>query len=201
MSKIGLIGGSFNPIHNGHLIIANTFFELLGLDKLFFIPANVSPFKIKSQKDFKENSHLRFQMVNLAVKSIENYFVSNFEINNNNPSYTINTVTHFSKQFPNADFYWLLGGDQILQFDKWKDWEKILELVRLVVADRKDTFTTAQKKDLSNYYAKKGKPIFMDSPLIEISSTEIRERAQNSLSLRGYVPESVENFIFENNIY
>lgn len=201
MSKIGLIGGSFNPIHNGHLIIAHTFFELLGLDKLFFIPANVSPFKIKSQMDYKENSHLRFQMVNLAVKGIENYFVSDFEINNNNPSYTINTVTHFSLQFPNDDCYWLLGGDQILQFDKWKDWEKILKLVRLVVADRKDTFTIAQKKELSNYYAKKGKPIFMDSPLIEISSTEIRERAQNNLSLRGYVPESVENFIFENKIY
>ena len=189
MEKIGIFGGTFDPIHLGHLITARSVKEIRNLSQIIFIPANTSPLK----QDIKSASPKhRFEMTKLAVEDYNDFSVSDYEINNSDISYSINTIKYFKNLYKNIEL--IIGYDNFLVFDKWYKWEEILELVNVVVLKRFFENPEQGKMKLADF-------IFVDSPTIQISSTAIRERYSNNLPIDLLVTPKVLNYIKQNNIY
>lgn len=187
---IGIYGGSFDPIHFGHLITTLGVKEKRNLEKVFFIPSYISPLK---QNVIASEDYHRLKMVQLAVENINDFYVSDFEIQRKKVSYTIETLEEFKKSFSEIEL--IIGFDNYLVFDKWYLPDKILELARVVVMKR-------QTENLvSSLNPFKDKMIFVDTPTIEISSTEIRNRVKNNLPIDFFVPQKVKEYIYENRLY
>lgn len=202
MKKIGISGGTFNPIHIGHLIIAEHFAEEMQLDKCFFVPAWLSPYKIKDDEAQVIDPDHRAEMVKLAIQNNKKFDIDLFEISKKGLSYTYNTVIHFEEKYPGAEIYLLIGTDQAIDFRGWKNWEKIISKVRLSIASRPDFISNDQKDEISELLSVGDiSPIWLQSPLLEISSTNIRDRARNGMSVKYLVPFSVEKYILDNQLY
>ncbi len=190
MSKVGILGGSFNPIHLGHLIVANWVVEEFSLDKIIFIPCFIQP--LKSCKDFAESNH-RLEMIKMAIANNPKFEVSDFEIKRKRKSYTIDTLRYFKKTFENL--YFIIGADNLNEFHRWKEPDEILKTAKLIVVNRGGYNVRIPKKlrKVEIYQCK--------IPAIEISSTNIRERIRKNLSIKYLVPDSVEKYIHQNNLY
>lgn len=198
-NKIGFFGGTFNPIHIGHLIIAQNMIENLSLDKLFFIPASVSPFKTQ-EDDILPSIH-RVNLIKLSISDNEKFDVDDFELSKGGISYTYETVEYLADKYQNDELYWLIGGDQILNFDKWKNYEKILETISIVIAKRPNTFHQNEIFEIEHNF-NIGKPlIWLDSPLLEISSSEIRNLIKLKYSIKYLVTKNSEDYIIKNNLF
>ncbi len=190
MKKIGLLGGSFNPIHIGHLILANTVLESLQLDFIIFIPCNIQPLKPESSLI---DANARLEMIKLAIENNNKFSVSDIEINRGGKSYTIETIKYFKNLYD--DLYFIIGADNIKDFDNWKDPDDIILLAKIVVTNRGGIkFSLPQK-------LRDKEVLVIKIPNIEISSTDIRERIKNNKSIKYFVPEKVEEFILNNNLY
>lgn len=190
MSSIGIIGGTFNPVHFGHLITAQAVKEIRQLGKIIFIPCNISPHK----KDIlDENPTNRYYMIQKAIEGIDGFEVSDYEINKGGISYTIDTLKEFKKKY--SDIELIIGFDNLLKFDSWKDPENILELATLVVMKRKIDKIPTEK---NIYY---NRAIIVNTPLIEISATEIRHRVREGLLIDFLVPEKVKEYIYDFKLY
>lgn len=202
MSKrIGIIGGTFNPIHIAHLIIAETFFYQLKLDYCYFVPAYISPFK-KEETDKLASPEQRLEMLKLSLVDNQKFGIDTFEINNKEVSYTIRTIEYFSKKFSADDLFYLIGDDHAKNFEKWKDWTKIIEMAQLCIAKRKIFINENEIFDINKNLTINNKfPIWLDNPLIEISSQNIRERIRNNKSIKYLVTKEVEFYIRDNDIY
>ncbi len=200
IKRIGIIGGSYNPIHNGHLIIAERFREQLDLDLILFIPANISPFKVNNTSDNIEAQH-RLNMVRLACRSNKNFKVEEYELKYNRVSYTINTIKHLKNKYLNSELYLLIGEDQAIQFNKWNKWQEIIQLCKVCVAGR--DLKGEMKSQIDSIFACENnyKVIWVDSPLIEISSSDIRLRTKARKSITYLLPSSVRNYIEKNELY
>ncbi|MCS7151557.1 MAG: nicotinate (nicotinamide) nucleotide adenylyltransferase [Endomicrobia bacterium] len=194
MSSIILFGGTFDPIHMGHLILAEYAAEFVKAKKVLFIPCYKPPHKLKYEPVHWKH---RLNMVKLAVNGISKFEVSDFEIKRKEISYTYVTVDWFSKVYKADDLYFLIGFDSLLSLHTWQNWEKIIQKVKFLVGER---MVDKSKMGLlpSKIY---NKVIFFDSPIIEISSTEIRERLKKSLSIKYLVPEEVEKYILRHGLY
>ncbi len=190
MSAVGIFGGTFDPIHLGHLITARSVKELRKLDKIIFIPAFISPHKTGNEST--EANH-RLKMTKLAVKNIKYFEVSDIEIKRENVSYTIDTLKILSKKYDKIDL--IIGYDNIFDFYSWKEPDEILNLANLIVLRRKSQQDN-RKKD--KYFKKAN---FLETPAIEISSSEIRERLQKNLPIDFLVTKEVQNYIIKNNLY
>lgn len=190
MGKIGIFGGTFDPIHFGHLITAQTVLEKRKLKQIIFVPAYISPHKLKF--DYSDPQH-RFQMTKLAISSYPYFDISDFEINRDEVSYTYNTLIEFSKKYEEMEL--IIGFDNLITFDLWHQPEEILELADLVVLKR--TYDK-EIKSPNKFFADAE---FIDSPTIEISSTEIRKRVSQNLPIDYFVPQSVREYIVQNNLY
>lgn len=192
--KIILFGGTFDPIHLGHLILAQTAFEFLKPQKVVFIPCYQPPhkigFKLSSWKD-------RLNMVKLSIEGISYFELDLFEIKKKSISYTYQTVDYFSKKYKGYGLYFLIGYDSLLELTSWENWQKIVEKVHFLVGDR-NVEKKAVKK-LPKIIFKK--VIFFKSPIIEISSTMIREKIKKHLSIKYLVPPKVEEYILNKNLY
>jgi len=134
LEKIGIYGGTFDPIHLGHLIIAQCFVEQFSLDKCYFVPAKISPFKIEQNLTFSDAE--RIKMIELSIKENPNFAIDTYEIENTDISYTINTIRYFRSKYPLSELFLLIGYDQAINFDKWKNSELIKNLANIVVARR-----------------------------------------------------------------
>ncbi len=190
MKKVCIIGGSFNPIHIGHLILANTVLEELNLDEMIFVPCYIQP--LKGDKDFASSTH-RLEMVKLAIQSNPQFTLSDIEINRKGKSYTVDTLKFFKKKYENL--YFVIGADNIKDFHKWKEPDTILKIANLIVTNRGGINIQIPEKI-------RGKKIISCTiPQIEISSTMIREKIRNGQSIKYLVPEAVENYIIQNNLY
>lgn len=190
MKKVCIIGGSFNPIHIGHLILANTVLEELNLDEMIFVPCYIQP--LKGDKDFASSTH-RLEMVKLAIQSNPEFTLSDIEINRKGKSYTVDTLKFFKKKYENL--YFVIGADNIKDFHKWKEPDTILKIANLIVTNRGGINIQIPEKI-------RGKKIISCTiPQIEISSTMIREKIRNGQSIKYLVPEAVENYIIQNNLY
>ncbi|WP_406616985.1 nicotinate-nucleotide adenylyltransferase [Mycoplasmopsis adleri] len=183
--RIGLFGGSFNPVHNGHIKIAEYAYKTLKLDKIYFIPAAKNPFK----KDDKiASSEHRLDMLNLALKNFNgNAEVSLFEIKRGGVSYTFETIRYFKQQFPNDELFFIMGSDLLPKFNKWEYADEITQTAKFVVYKR--------SQNINKLNAKKYNMMIINNPLYEESSTAIRE---GNLS---YTPESVNEYIGKNFLY
>ncbi len=191
MRKIGIFGGSFNPIHVGHALIASYIVENSDIDTLWLM---VSP-----QSPLKENSSLasdyhRLRMTELVSRRIENVITSAFEFDLPKPSYTIDTLNALQAKFPDDEFYLVIGADNWSVFDRWKAGEEIITKHRVLIYPRRGYDIVIPEK-----YSDRVSVV--EAPLIEVSSTQVRERLSQLKSVSFYVPEAVERYIIENNLY
>jgi nicotinate-nucleotide adenylyltransferase len=186
---IGIYGGTFDPVHNGHLIIATEIFNITSLEKIIVIPTRTPPHK---DGKVSANFEKRFEWTKTAFDGLEKIEISDFE-NSANPSYTIDTIRHFQNKYGKVSY--IMGEDSFVNIEKWYKYEEILNLARLYVYPRycDRSFTITLIKRFKNYDVH----FLSEMPVIQISSTAIRERAQSGLSIRGYVPDKLEKDILE----
>lgn len=189
--KIGLFFGSFNPVHTGHLLIANYFVQFTHLDKIWFIVSPQNPFKAN---DTLLDERTRLEMLKLAINGDERFNASDFEFNLTRPSYTVNTLAELQKTHPNDTFIPIIGGDNLQSFHLWKDYETIMANHEIYVYRRAGFH---ENPLLANHPKIK----IFEVPLLNISSTYIREMLQAEKSVKYLVPEKVEKYIKEHKLY
>ncbi|CAN5892998.1 nicotinate (nicotinamide) nucleotide adenylyltransferase [soil metagenome] len=186
--KIGLFFGSFNPVHHGHLIIANHIAMTSALNEVWFVVSPQNPFK-KSASLLNENH--RFHLVKLAIEGEKKLKVSNIEFKLPKPSYTIDTLTYLEEKYPSYSFYIIMGSDGFQNIDKWKNAEKIIQHYPIIIYKRPGfEIINTHNATLT----------ITNAPLLEISSTHIRYLIKQHLSIRYLVPDIVKEEI-ENNSY
>ena len=168
--NIGIFGGSFNPIHSGHLAIARAALEQCRLDEVWLMVSPQNP--LKQQSELLDDS-LRFEMAQKALEGINGVIACDYEFHLPKPSYTWNTLQNLSKDYPDHRFSLLIGGDNWAHFERWRHWKDILRNYDVVVYPR------------DNYHGT------IDVPLIPVSSTEIRQKVGAGESIKGMVPDSI----------
>lgn len=181
--NIAIYSGSFNPIHNGHLAIARAALKA-GIDELWFVVSPQNPLK-KNVDLWPETD--RLEMVRLAVKDESGMKASDYEFQLPRPSYTIDTLDSFKKDYPQHIFTLLIGGDNLSNFNKWRHHQRILKEYGLIVYPRPG-FSNTQLEQHSNVQ-------IIEAPLLDISSTEIRRRVHSRETIDGMVPEEVKEYI------
>jgi nicotinate-nucleotide adenylyltransferase len=186
-----LFFGSFNPVHTGHLLIANYFVQFTHLDKIWFIVSPQNPFKAN---DNLLDERTRLEMLKLAINGDERFNASDFEFNLPRPSYTVNTLAELQKTHPNDTFIPIIGGDNLQSFHLWKDYETIIANHEIYVYRRAGFH---ENPLLANHHKIK----IFEVPLLNISSTYIREMLQAEKSVKYLVPEKVEKYIKEHKLY
>lgn len=198
MRRIAIFGGTFNPIHNGHIHAALSAIKILKLDKLILIPNNIPPHKHIS-KDVSSKD--RFNMCCLAAINYDKIQVSNFEINKKGISYTIDTILYLKEIYSSDLLYLLVGSDMLFSFSSWKCFVDILNAVKICVVPRyKDNMQLIKNKCV--YFNNMGAEIqILDISPVEISSTEIRKKFLLSENVSDLVPNNVEQYIKYNNLY
>lgn len=190
--KIAVLGGSFNPIHNGHLIAANEVLITLGFDKIIFVPAFIAPHK-EIIEDIKPSD--RIEMVRLATEDDNNFLVEDFEINKGGLSYTIETIQYIREKYNISDCVsFIIGDDLIETLPLWHKVEELAKIVRFVVVTRDSSFESLSKR--MRYEAN-----YLRIPHIEISSTMIRNRIGEKISCRYLLPNKVYSYIKEKSLY
>ncbi len=192
--KTCIFGGTFDPPHIGHLLIAQTIIESENFERLIFVPANISPAK---KGKIISSSKKRLDMLNMALTGNENFEISDFEINKGDVSYTIDTITEFAHtlNLDKKDLYFLMGSDTLGGFHNWKDPKKIMNLCNIIVAIRPG-FTPS---DIPQWIL--DKVHFANIPQFEISSTTIRARWRDGKTIRYMVPKEVWEYINKNGLY
>jgi nicotinate-nucleotide adenylyltransferase len=190
--RIGVFGGTFDPPHVGHLLLAADARESLALDRLIFIPVWAQPFKVGTPPVASPQD--RLEMVRLAVADDANYAVDDAEISRKGLSYTVDTLEHLAERYTGAKLFLLLGQDALAGFPKWRNPERIRELATLAAMGRSDA------PELPGGVAIKD-VVAVSTRRVDVSSTEIRERRREGKSIKGFVPESVERFIEARGLY
>jgi nicotinate-nucleotide adenylyltransferase len=185
---IGLFGGSFDPVHHGHLIVAQVAAEKLGLDALRFVPAREQPFKVGRHRTSADH---RAAMLSLSVAGIPRFSVEASELQRPGPSYTVDTLRHLREREPGAEFVLLLGADAAADLPAWREAGQVPDLARIAVFARPGT-PVAESPWIS---------AVIEVPAIDISATEVRRRAQQGLSIRYWVPDPVAEYITTHRLY
>ena len=188
--KIGLFFGSFNPIHIGHLAIANYMVEYTDLDKVWFV---VSPHNPLKKKNTLLADHHRLQMVHAAIEDDNRFKASDIEFKLPQPSYTIDTLTYLHEKYPETEFVVIMGSDGLATFEKWKNYQELIEHYQRYVYPRPGTDPDLLKT-LEN-----GKVV--DAPLMDICSTFIRESVAKKKDVRYFLPDKVWQYICEMHFY
>lgn len=188
--NIGLYFGSFNPIHTGHLIIANHVLEHSGLDKIWFV---VSPHNPLKESHSLLNEYDRLHLVELAIKDNNKFRASNIEFHLPKPSYTIDTLTYLSEKFPLEKFTVIMGSDSFSNITRWKNYNSLLSYYKVVVYERPGFAVSAESLHPNVQVLK--------APLLEISATHIRNMIREQRSIRYLVPDAVQDCILENRYY
>lgn len=189
---IGLLGGSFDPIHNGHLAIAQSFLDSEYLSELWVLLTPSPPHK---EVERLSNYDKRLEMLNEAFKGKERILVSDIERQLPRPSYTVQTLAHLTKKYPDQQFYLCIGQDSLADFKQWKDWKQILDYCKLLVARRPENNTKDIDPELaSNLH-------FVDHQPIAISSTQVRQAVAEGQDISTLVPSAVARIIKKSNLY
>jgi len=188
--RIGLFGGTFDPVHLGHTVVAEWMLHHFDLRKIFFIPNRIHPFQ--KRKDVTA-SELRLEMLSLALTDFPHFKISRFELDRPEVSYTIDTMRYFAREHPQYDLYLLIGSDICQEFDSWKEPHAILHMSKVVVYKRR-------KAGKHNSVHSKAF-IYTESPLIEISSSQIREAVRQGIPFRSLVDPRVYQFILNHRLY
>ena len=190
--NLGIYGGTFNPPHLGHLIVAETVGDQFGLDKVLWIPSGRPPHK--DVRELVSASH-RLAMTRRAVAGNRRFSVSDVEVTCERTSYTVDTLGALQRRYPEATLHLILGGDSLRDFASWYQPEVIVERARLAVYDRPGTDRRAVPERFLRHAR------FAEAPLLAISGTEIRDRCRRDASIRYLVPEGVRAYIQEHGLY
>ena len=190
--KIGIFGGSFDPIHTGHAIIAQYIISSGAVDRLWFMVSPVNPLKADKVRQVADTDRLR--MVEMVSRPMEGVETSAFEFSMPKPSYTIDTLNALQTKFPDDEFYLIIGGDNWELFGKWRNSEEILAKYHVLIYPRLDHEVNIPDR-------LKDRVTLIDAPLIELSSTEIRERLAKGQGVRYYVPDEVLKYIERKKLY
>jgi nicotinate-nucleotide adenylyltransferase len=188
--RVGLYGGSFNPVHNGHIITAVRAAELRSLDKIILMPAYISP--LRQDVDIIPGQH-RVEMLQRAVDGDPLFEVSDFELKRGGVSYTIDTVRFLKRQYPEIEL--IIGYDNFTVLDKWREPEELLQLAQIIVL-RRD-----MHQDIRPGHDYSDRVISIETPFIEISSTDIRARIKKGKSIDYLTPPGVVSYIREHKLY
>lgn len=196
--KIGILGGTFNPVHYGHLFIAGCALREFALDKVLFVPAARPPHK--KEKEVLSGEH-RVNMLKLALEGQSNYLLSTLEIDREGYSYTIDTLRQLSKQYPQTEFYFILGLDAFMDLPAWKEPDELKQLCSFIVVNRPH-----DKRPNADYSADEAvildkKVHFLSIPGISISSSMIRSRVVNGKNVRYLLPDKVIAYIKAHQLY
>jgi nicotinate-nucleotide adenylyltransferase len=203
--KIGVFGGTFDPIHIGHLIAAGCCCEQLSLDMVLFMPASIAPHK---QGCRLTSAHHRVQMLILATHENQRFTVSTYEINKSGVSFTVESLIHLCKQYPNDQLLLLLGPDMISDLPNWHEPEKILDLatpvamLRTGIDDREKIFSNDRLMRLfGTKQLEMTKKSAVQLPAVSVRSTAIRDAMASGKSIQEYVPQAVEDYIYAHQLY
>ena len=185
MKRLGIFGGSFDPIHNGHLYIASLAFELLGLEQVVFIPAALPPHKQALASSGEE----RFEMAKIATAHDSRFSVSDIELKREGKSYTIDTVKEFKKNYEGHELYLIIGADMANDFKNWYKADELFKLVKPVSVKR------------SGHEIESSNILTLEIPPINVSSTEVRDKVRAEQDISDLVPPDVEKYIIQKGLY
>ena len=199
--RVGVLGGTFDPPHLGHLILAQEAVQALGLAQVLFVPAG-EPWR-KAGRELSPREH-RLAMVRLAVADNSLFAVSTAEVERPGPSYTAETLAELRAQFgPGTELFFIMGADSLADVPHWHQPQRILELSRLAVAERSplgdEGFEEGIPEELAD--ALRERVVWLPMPLIAISASAVRERVRQGLSIRYWVPSAVEEYIRDHRLY
>jgi len=192
MKRIGLYPGTFNPIHNGHVTLANYFINNTELDEVWVVLTPQNPFK--KNNDLIEDNY-RLEMANKIFNHLKNIKVSDIEFQLEKPNYTIDTINRLLGDYPKNQFTLLIGEDNLANFHQWKDYSKILDLVNIFVYPR------IKMIDIDQEIINNARIKILNAPKIKVSSEEIREKMKQGNDIQGYLPKEVYKYIIEKKLY
>jgi len=198
--KIGLMGGTFDPVHHGHMVLAEQVRTRFGLDEIIFIPSGIAPHKSLEKVTDKQ---LRYEMTLLATTNNPYFTVSDIEISRDEISYTINTIQRIKEQFGSEDeFYFITGADAIMELHLWHDFENLIGMCNFIAATRPGIDEEELKSKIDRMVKDYRANIFVtEVPALSISSTDIRRRVKYDLSIKYLLPEIVESYILKKKLY
>lgn len=191
--RLGIFGGTFDPPHVGHLLVAEDACDELGLQLLVFVPAATQP--LKAGRVAADARH-RLAMVELATEDNPRFAVSAAEVERSGLSFTVETLTHFAAEYPAAERYFLVGADVLASFAHWREPARVLELARLVVLQRADAAAPTLPSKVDGASLRR-----LATRRVDVSSTEIRERVRQGKSIRGFVTDNVAAYIARTGLY
>jgi nicotinate-nucleotide adenylyltransferase len=199
MKKIGIMGGTFNPIHYGHLFLAENAYEQIGLDQVLFMPSKNPPHKAKP---VAVSDQQRTDMIRLAIRDNPHFILSTMELHRDGITYTADTLTLLKKEKPDNHYYFIVGADSLFMMQDWYQPQTIFQLCTVVAASR-DKIEKEQLEKQALYLKKQFQAdiLLLDMPTIQISSANIREKTAMGKSVRYYLPEKVVNYITDNRLY
>ncbi|WP_338809220.1 nicotinate (nicotinamide) nucleotide adenylyltransferase [Neisseria leonii] len=198
--RIGLFGGTFDPVHNGHTQIARAFADELALDTVIFLPAG-DPYHKNAPRTPAEH---RLAMTQLAVRDDARFAVSDCDIVRSGATYTVDTVQIFRQQFPQAQLWWLMGMDSLLQLHTWKNWQMLVRQTRIAVAARGESSLSAVPSELRNWLGgalENGTLHLLQTPLYPVSSSEIRGRLKSGPAADEWLDAAVADYIRCHGLY
>ncbi len=190
--KIGILGGTFDPIHIGHLLVGRDAMDALELDRIIFVPASIPPHKMETEMAPAAN---RLAMVHLAVRDDPDFSVSEVDFWRSGPSFSIDTIARLREEFPENDLFFLIGEDNLEEIWSWKEPERLFRECRVIVIGRPGGGGMTVPSDLP------GPATALDIHRIRLSSSEIREKIRQGRSIRYLVPREVERYIYEHRLY
>ena len=198
--KIGIMGGTFDPIHIGHLLLGEFAYENFHLDEIWFLPNGNPPHKTTDESGVSLDD--RIEMVKLATDDVPYFRKNLYEASSKKHSYTYSTMRALREMYPEHEFFFILGADSLFSIEQWKNFREIFPSCTILAAMRDDKDTESMQAQIRYLNEKYGADIrLLQAPLVEISSTTIRRRAENGLSIRYMVPDVVSEYIQSNALY
>ena len=198
--KIGIMGGTFDPVHNGHLMLGHAAYEAFSLDQIWFMPNGNPPHK--KSETIKSTAEDRMKMNSLAIAPFPEFVLQPYEALRAEVSCSYQTMEHFSKIYPDDEFYFIIGADSLMAIETWVHPERIFPTCTILAAMRDDKDVRTMQEQISYLKERYGAKIeLLRAPLLEISSTTIRKRAAMRRGIRYIVPDSVSNYIKEHELY
>lgn len=198
--KIGIMGGTFDPIHNGHLMLGEYAYREFQLDEIWFMPNSNPPHK--ASESIESQTKNRVEMVEKAIQGIEYFTLQRYEVDNTDVNYSYKTMQHFNQVYPEHEFYFIIGADSLFNMEKWVHPEILLKSCKMLAAYRDEKSTDEMLAQIQYLNEKYDAEIYLlNTPNVDISSSDIRRMIKEGITIQGLVPESVFQFIEEKQLF
>ena len=198
--KIGIMGGTFDPIHNGHLMLGEYAYREFQLDEIWFMPNSNPPHK--ASESIESQTKNRVEMVEKAIQGIEYFTLQRYEVDNTDVNYSYKTMQHFNQVYPEHEFYFIIGADSLFNMEKWVHPEILLKSCKMLAAYRDEKSTDEMLAQIQYLNKKYDAEIYLlNTPNVDISSSDIRRMIKEGITIQGLVPESVFQFIEEKQLF